>query len=399
MKKFSIFALTPLRRIALVVACHNAWFWVPIWVLYYRRFTDYSGVALLEALSMGVSMMMTIPGGMLADWLGRQRLLMIASIIVAVGSVGAGLSQSFAMLIPSILLLSFGGGLYQVSIHALIYDTLKSHHQEYRYEWVLGKFMTVQMLSAALASTIGGILYGCNPRYPWFAISIFMFGCLFIIRTIEEPKLEMKHDTFFQFLREAGKGISFLLRKEWMIGLPLIVIGVFLTMDFSGLWDIQAVEYGFSSRELGILLTLTYITLAIVSAFVPRYMKRLNEKSILIGLAGLFAFFWLSSAYVIGVVGGGFLIARSVFSVLFDLKASVVWNRMIPSNIRATTLSVISIIRGLPYIVVSWGVGMLLERIGIAPIVRVFSIVLFFVCVGTWGMWLKKYFFQKNLSA
>jgi MFS family permease len=88
MKRFSLLSISPLRKIALVVALHNAWFWVPIWVLYYRRFTNYGGVAFLEALSMGISMVMIIPGGICSDWIGRKRLLVLAGILGSIGAFG-----------------------------------------------------------------------------------------------------------------------------------------------------------------------------------------------------------------------------------------------------------------------------------------------------------------------
>jgi len=379
--------ISPMRRIAFIAVLHNAWFWVPIWVLYYRRFTNYSGVALLEALSMAVSMLMIVPGGILSDRIGRIRLLIIASICAFLGAIGTGLAPTFFYLILFILLLSFAGGLYQSSIHALIYDTLKSRSQEHRYERVLGKFTTVQMLSAAFASAVGGFLYQLDPRYPWFAVALCTGISVFIITTLHEPLVETVHDSFQQFIKESGKGVALLFRKKWRIGLPLIGIGIFLTTDSSGLWDIQAVEFGFSSTQLGILLTCTYLVLAGISFFMPHMLRRIHEQKVIIGSGMLFLLCWFASSFVFGLSGALLLIARPLASVVFDMKASVIWNRMIPSHVRATTLSTISIIRGIPYIAVSWGMGIVLDTIGIRPLVRTFSFLLLFVCLGTWLLW------------
>lgn len=387
MKRFSFLSISPLRRIALVVALHNAWFWVPIWVLYYRRFTNYSGVALLEALSMGISMAMIVPGGILSDWIGRKRLLILASICGFVGSFCAGIAPSFAFLICSILLLSLAGGLYQSSIHALIYDTLKIRHHERRYEQVLGKFITIQMIATACASAIGGWLYSIDPRYPWFMGAFALGTSGFVAFTIIEPRLETPHDSFIQFLREAGKGMSLLIAQQWRIGIPLIVMGIFLTMDASGLWDIQAVEFGYSSTELGILLTLVFLALAASSAFMPMILRNVEERTVIIRSVGLFAILWMISSLVSGWIGGALLIMRSSTAILFDIKSSVIWNRMIPSSIRATTLSTITILRGIPYILLAFSLGILLDTMGIRPIVRVLSFCMFGVCIGTWMLW------------
>jgi len=390
MKKYAYIFSSPIVRIALIIALFNAWLWVPIWVLYYRRFTDYGGVALLEGLSMAVSMMMIVPGGLLSDWIGRTRLLIVSSVFASLGAFGAGWSTSYSMLVPSILLMAMAGGLYQASIQALLYDILKNAHLEDRYERILGKSMMIQMLSAGLSSAVGGFLYTIDPRLPWFGVSILTILSIPVILTIQEPQRETLHDSFSQFLKEAGKGIRLLLQKEWRIGLPLLFVGIFLTTDSAGLWDIQAVEYGFSSTQLGFLLTATYLALATVSFSMPRLLRKVPEKYVLIGFGTAFAIAWFLSSYVVGIFGALFLIVRSMLSVTFDLKASVIWNRKIPSSIRATTLSSISIIRGLPYVFVSWIMGKLLESVGVNILVRIFSVSMILLFLWMLRVWRKE---------
>lgn len=387
MKKILTTPLTPLRRIALITALHGAWFWVPIWVLYYRQFTGYGGVALLESLSMGIHLLMIIPGGMLSDWMGRRTLLIIASILTAIGAAGAGFSPTFSFLVPSILLLSMAGGFYLASIEALLYDTLKSTGREHEYERILGKMTTVRMLSAAVASALGGWMYSIDPRFPWFMVGLLTTIAALVSFTLKEPRVGMIHDSFASFFKEAGKGMALLFRQKWRIGIPLIVMGIFFTIDSSGLWDIQAVSFGYSSNQLGMLLTAAYIFLAGGSLFLPILLRRFEERSVIIASSFLYAVLWALSGYSFGIFGAMLLISRSVVSVTFDIKSSVIWNRMIPSSVRATTLSTISILRGLPYILVSYHVGRVLDVQGIQPIIFTLAGMLFVVTGLICGVW------------
>jgi len=387
MKKYYSLYATPIRRIAFIVALHNAWFWVPIWVLYYRRFTGYGGVALLESLSMGIYLLMIIPGGMLSDVLGRKRLLILASLLACIGAIGAGLASSFPFLILSILVLSSSSGLYQASIEALIYDSLKSEGQEKRYEIVLGKMTTVRMVSCAISSAIGGWMYWLDPRFPWFAVSVMTLISALVACTIIEPRIEKLHDSFSIFLKEAGKGLLLLFRQQWRIAIPILLFGIFLTMDSSGLWDIQAVSYGYSSTQLGFFLTATYIVLAFCSLILPKLLRKIHERTVIFISIIFFAFLWFVSGNALGVLGAVLLIGRSIMSVMFDIKSSVIWNRMIPSSIRATTLSTVVIIRGIPYIIIAFSLGTLLDSIGIRPVICTLSGALLSLFFGMQFIW------------
>lgn len=157
---------TTTTKIALIIGMHYAWFWVPIWVLFYRRFTDYSGVAFLEALSMFSSLAMIVPGGLAADYFGRKRLLLIAQVLVALSALIIGSAVSFPVLAIGISIMSLAGGLFLSSIEAFLYDYLKEQGQEQTYNKVWGNMVMVRMLASGIASLAGGLLYSIDVRFP-----------------------------------------------------------------------------------------------------------------------------------------------------------------------------------------------------------------------------------------
>lgn len=250
---------------------------------------------------------------------------------------------------------------------------------------------TVRMLTCAAASLVGGYIYSIDVRLPWFGVAVASFAAFFVAITLKEPRIETPHDSFPQFLREAGKGVTELFRKYvWKISIPLLFIGIFFTTDSSGIWDIQAVEFGFSSQTLGVLLTVTYLCLAVVSWYAAKITAKLSSFGGILLFAIIWAVLWFVSGVTGGVIGATLLILRSSFSVVADIQSSGVWNSMIPSRVRATTLSTITIIRGLPYILVAANIGMVIDSVGIQWLIRAFAILMFMLLLPTCVWWIQK---------
>jgi MFS family permease len=383
--------LTTKNKIALIIGMHYAWFWVPIWVLFYRRFTDYSGVAFLEALSMFCSMAMIVPGGLIADYFGRKRVLIIAQMIVALSALFIGYASSFSTLAIGIACMSLAAGLFLSSIEAFLYDYLKAQRQEETYNAVWGRMVMIRMLSSAAASLVGGVLYSIDVRLPWIALSSISLLSCGIAWTLKDTRLETAHDSFPQFLKEAVQGSSELFKKNaWMISIPLLLIGIFFTVDSSGIWDIQAVEFHFSSQSLGILLTITYLVAAFISWYGSKISQRLVGFEKIVCLALVWGILWFVSGLVTGIIGGGLLVLRTMVSVLADNQSSVLWNKMIQSKVRATTLSVITIIRGIPYIIVASYIGVIIDTVGIQTLIRSLSLGVVGITIVTGIFWIKK---------
>lgn len=209
--------------------------------------------------------------------------------------------------------------------------------------------------------------------------------------SLQEPRIESSHDSFPQFLKEAAQGCSQLFQKQaWTVSIPLLLIGIFFTLDSSGIWDIQAVEYHFSSQSLGILLTTAYFVAALISWYSSKISQRLVGFEKIMWLAFVWGILWLVSGFAAGLIGGGLLVLRTMVSVLADIQSSVVWNKMIQSNVRATTLSVITIIRSAPYIIVASYIGVIIDTVGIQSLIRTLSLGIMGITLITSIIWIKK---------
>jgi MFS family permease len=352
-----------------LAAMHFAWFWVPIWVLFYRRYTDYAGVGILEALTMAVSSGAILPAGMLADRIGKRPTLILAGFVTAIGGGVTGIAGSVTAVGVGVVLLSLGGALYLSAMEAFQYDTLKTEGREDAYPRVLSVTTTIRMISCALSSIAGGWMYAIEPRLPFLGVGAVALAAGGLGFWLTEPAVDTEHTQLGSLGRQLAHGLGSLIRPGiWPLAAAIVAVGILLTADSSGFWDIQAVAYGLDSRALGILYTSVYVAMALVSSGFGRVSRRLGNLPILGVTAAGFAGALLISP-VVGALGGSlFLIVRSACSVVFDLRTSVILNGVIPSRVRATTLSAVSAVRGIPYIVLAYFLGRTIDATGTAPV-------------------------------
>lgn len=352
-----------------ITICHFSWFWLPVWVLFYRRFTDFAGVGMLEALTAAVAGFGILPAGILSDRIGKRTTLFLAGLISAVGAIVTGFAINAIQVGIGVVILSAGGTLYMSSMEALQYDTLKSKGFEKYFPHVLSRSVLIRMVTCGVSSILGGYLYMLDPRFPFFAVGIATAIGMILSLWIREPIIDTQTIQISSIKHQLSLGLASLFHGSIRSAtLVLLAIGILLTADSSGFWDIQAVQYGLGSRELGIVYTGVYAAMAGVSLLYTRIAKRKSLHGFLFQTSLGFGISTILSALVGGFFGSILLIVRSLFSILFDMRLSVFFNNHIPSRVRATTLSVISLIRGAPYILFAYTLGSMVDSIGASPI-------------------------------
>ncbi len=352
-----------------IVACHFSWFWLPVWVLFYRRFTDFAGVGLLEALTASVAGFGILPAGILSDRIGKRTTLFLSGVVSTIGGIITGFAGNATQVGIGVVVLSTGGTLFASSMEAFQYDTLKSQGFERYFPHVLSRSVLIRMVVCGLSSILGGYLYTLDPRFPFFAVGVATAIGTVLSYWITEPPVDSQTIQMTSIAHQLSLGLASIYHVSIRsASLVLLAIGILLTADSSGFWDIQAVYYGLGSRELGIVYTGVYVAMAAISLLYTRIAKRKTLHAFLFQTSLGFGIATILSALVGAFWGSVLLIVRSVFSVLFDMRLSVFFNNHIPSRVRATTLSVISLIRGTPYILFAYTLGSMVDTVGASPI-------------------------------
>lgn len=355
-----------LRNIPIVyflVFSRNAYFWLGIWILYYLKFTNYSGVGLIETVMIIIMTIAEIPTGAIADLLGKKITLFFGFILLAACNFIMAFAPNFLILGLASLVGGLGATFYSGTIDALAYDSLKEKGQEGRFDKIMANIGTIRLTAGALCGAIGGFMYAFNPSLPFLATAIVsvlaVICCFFII----EPKIDTEKFSLKNFLIQTKQGIRELtktmdIKRQTIL---LIIIGGIVAITDELLNSFLSVEFGFKDIELGVLWAVIYLAAALASQATPYLRKKFGDNLSLIFIGISIALSLLVSPFLGIIFGGTSLLIRSSFQSIFDNLSSVVISNNTDSRYRATTLSTFNMFRNLPYVLTALMIGSLAD--------------------------------------
>lgn len=170
------------KKYYLYEATASAGFLRPILVLYVlAQGITYQELGFLSAFLSAVVLLMEVPTGAVADWIGRRNSLLFATVLFLVTIVGFLFAGSFWAFLP----VYFSRGLAKTFLSgsgtAWLYDALEDRSAEAEYTKIRGRGRTARKLSLTLTVFLGGILYSLDPAYPFYCTVVLNTVGLFVV--------------------------------------------------------------------------------------------------------------------------------------------------------------------------------------------------------------------------
>jgi MFS family permease len=344
---------------------NNSWFWIGIWVLYYLKFTNYAGIGVLESVMIVTMTFMEIPTGAVADIFGKKLTIFMAMALSGLGSFIMGFAPNFNILVLSIVSMTVGGALYSGTMEALIYDSLKQIKKENDYSKAIKNISSLQLVAFSIAGAIGGFLYKINPGFPFILTGIAQLVACLLTFLLIEPTVDSVKFSLKNYLRQTAMGFDQLFRqgKLRVDILRILSIGVFAVICWEVLNDALAIGFGFSPEQLGIFASILYLSTAVLSRLSDKFIKMFGgvKTNILIGT--IIAISLIVSPTVGVALGGLTIFIRVVVSKIFSNITSEVINANTKSKYRATTISTFSMLQNLPYVVLAFVIGTMIDKL------------------------------------
>lgn len=342
---------------------HKSWLWLGIWVLYYLRYTDYSGLGLLESVMIITSTTTEIPTGAVGDLLGKKKTLFLAFSLSAIGNLIMSVAPNFLVLSGSIIAMTIGGSFYSGTMEALVYDSLKEKNQENIFDKVMANIATVQLIAFALASILGGYLYAIKPSLPFMILGIVHAVGAIIAIFIKEPAVDTEIFSLNNYISQTKQGFKELF-KTADIGkqtLLLLALCLFSVIAFEVLNDVLLVEFKFSEKQLGLIAAVIYLTSAGIAQLAPIIGRKLKPKKSAVVSGGIIALSFVASPFVNMIFGGLTVLLRNAGQIVLENNVSVLVNRSTDSKYRATTISTFEMIKKLPYVLTAFFIGRVMD--------------------------------------
>ncbi len=351
---------------------YNFMLFLPVWVIYLQR---KFGLSLTEVTladsAFWISIALTeVPTGAVADAWGRKQSQIIGLAIIT----GSILLFALAPVYPLVLL---GNSLWAIGISfisgadlALFYDTLRELGKEDQYPKYRGRMQAFMLVSIAISSVLGGLIGEINLATPFIITAIFVTLGLLMAALFKEPSREADPDTgenlsYWQILR-----VTFGAIKEYPALRYALLYSSILPLASSTInvtfMQPYAISLGLPIASLGIIALGLRASQFLGSINASRILERFNEWRwltiaplvIFIGILGLGA---INS--VIGIVM--FVTTGFATTVTTPLMESIIL-RQTPGSVRATILSVDSLIFRLLLAAIGPTIGIIADSYGMA---------------------------------
>jgi MFS family permease len=415
-------------------------FHIAIMVLFYQqRGLSFSQIMVLQSFYYFAKVLSEVPTGALADRFGRKKSLVIGSFCHSSAYLLIFLSHSFILFNVGEIIAGIAMSFAYGADSALAYDTLKDLGREKEYQKVEGNGHSMRLLSFAIFAPIGGLLATINLSLPYLASSVVIFLSGLIGLTLIEPRKEaskckgensekpggkeklecsplgepnesslsiiesqvpLKRDTparlfpssHFQksqvsknYYHEIGRSFNLVLKEKKILWLVLFFSLVFLATRL-GFWTYQPYmkEVGVPLSLFGVVFASFHLFAALVSKYADKIEKTLKENLTLLFMPILVIISFILMSRFLFLWSICFILLQQASMATHEPILKNYLNRLAPSDIRATMLSVQSMAGNLVFAVTAPFLGSFVDKFGLGNALLIFALVIIIFSIFLW---------------
>ncbi|TRX71319.1 MFS transporter [Carboxylicivirga sp. M1479] len=361
------------------------WFMLtmPILMLFFQDlgFTVEESFQLKAIYSIAI-VVFEIPSGYAADVLGRRRTLIIGSILGTLGFAIYSTTSGFYAFLAAELILGIGQSFISGADSALLYDSLKADGRENDYLKFEGRNFSVGNFSEAIAGLMGGALAEISLRTPFFFQTGIAFIAIPAAFMLVEPQLYTRTQKatwgdIFRVIKYAmveNKSLRYNIIYSSIIGSA--------TLTMAWVYPLYLKEIGFREIHIGSASMALNLVVGMTTLFAYKIERKLRPKSTVWGttlvITGAFiAAGWLHSLYVLPVLAF-FYFSRGIATPV--LKDYI--NRITASDMRATVLSIRSLIIRANFSILAPLFGYMTDRLSLSQAFIIIGLI-FMVLTGS----------------
>ncbi len=343
------------------------WIWLgeAIWVIYLttERGLTLGEVLLFQAVYSAVVIAGEVPTGMMADRWGRRLSVILGSAVAVGAMLTFGLGHTIPILLASYAMFSIADALFSGADSAILFDTLKGLDRDAEFTRWQAREQVIGGASTGVYTLIGALMVRWVPLSVPFVVSgaVSVIGVVLAWRLVDPPREGERHS----FTRIGIRAAREVLGRRTLLTAALLMALVTAAIQLMGVAQQPVfLSYGVPLWSLGLFVGVQLGFSAVSAAIADRLGRR-------IGLVMMFLSMPLiASVALLGGVGG--VIWLYPILIMPSLSWNVLWPyvsdyiaRRVDDHIRATALSVASVLVHLVSVAVLPLFGFAIDRRGI----------------------------------
>ncbi|MCF2140237.1 MAG: MFS transporter [Candidatus Lokiarchaeota archaeon] len=357
----------------LAMIFRNLWISMPVGIIYFQdRGLSYLQMGAIESIVAVIVILTDIPSGAFADIFGRKLSTGLGFSIWGFSLFMIAFSTEFWVYFIAGILLGLSDSLISGAERALFYDTLKELGRESQYIKYIGRRDLFTAFSIILSSILGGVTYSINISLPFYLHGIAsLIAAIFIFSMIEPNESENQKSIAAQF-QLITHSLSFTWKSKIVRFLLFFnILVLMIPMVFVNIMEQPYLKQsGVPIIYFGLIFAFTRGVIGFFGPLRYKIEQKLGEKGSLFLITGVFTVMFLLMA-----------IFMQPFSIIFlfilFFTRDYTWtvldkytNDHIPSNKRATVLSIINFALNLVYSGLALLIGLGLDGLyifGLSP--------------------------------
>ncbi len=382
-KLFPNFSLQNISTYYWLAIFLNGWFIMPNWVFYFQQHITQREIGLVEGAAILVGIVMEIPSGALADLLGKKKTIIAGSLILISACLVLINATTLTHFFIGNILMFIGFSCQSGATEAFAYDSMKEKGQEKHYDVVVAKHTSLSLMATLFSAFMGGFLYRLSPEAPFYAWIVFLSLSVVALMTTTEPKIDSAHISAKVYLAHLKEGVRTLFGQNLQNYLiPILMLPITIKLYQGLVRQSMAGYFGYTGETFGYLFAVTSIPAIYLSFKYDLFRKYLSNKNIL--LLNLFSFlvaFFIASisrSLIWGAVV--YLVINLTENIAKPLISSLI-NERIDSKHRATTLSTLSLVTQIPYIILVTFFAFTTEASHLPTLLSIYAVGLFLVLI------------------
>ncbi len=346
-------------------------FWYPIEKLFMQDIgISAFGVGVNAVVFLAITVIFDVPSGVLADRWNRKRTLILSLVALALSSLVLGLSNSLAPYLVGTMLFGAYVVLTSGTYQAIMYDSLYQIGESKRYDKHQGRAYALFLAGVGFSSLAGGyIADGFGYRWSYYLSIIPTFLALFALLTLVEPIIiRTAHDTRLKKHIKNSADLLFSNKILFHLALFAVIAGMLRSTqnEFAGLYYIAL---GLTAIPTGYANAARWL-----SGTAGQFIAEKIGRKVLHFIPMLFFTFFVFT--LIESLWGLIFFYMAVFlHAVMQNQAEAEIQDHTPSEIRATTLSLLGFATNVILIPIGLLFGWITQQVSVYAAYQVLAVV------------------------